>query len=186
MPVLTRSMKTLTPQEYEIAEILCELKNSYNHPRHHKDDDSEYVPSDDEGDEPEYSPPKSHNYSRSHTFIVSKNDLEDDDDSEYVPSDDEGDEPEYSPPKSHNYSRSHTFIASKNDLEDDDDSEYVPGPEDVAEDVIRNGCSDFSNGFPLDQEFFRVCKRVAKGKYSPEFTRWALQIQPVRSVGDIR
>ena len=140
MPVVTRSMKTISNEEYEIAEILCELKNAYTRST------SKYLSSD--------------------------NEVEEDEDEEDLSSDDEDEE--YVPP-----SRSRKFVVR----ETDDDEEYVPDQEDFAENVIRLGCSYFSLGIPLDRDFFRVCKKVVKGDYSPAFTRWALKIQPVRAVG---
>jgi hypothetical protein len=205
MPVITRSMKTLTAEDLEITEILCKLKESQYRSRknavdYETDADSEYVPSDDEDEE--YTPPTQRSRKNAVDYETDadseyvpsddedegytpptqrsrKNtvDYETDADSEYVPSDDEDEE--YTPP---------TQRSRKNavDETDADDSEYVPSDEDYADGVIREGCSAFSLGAPLDPEFFRVCKRTVRGDYSPEFTRWALQIQPVRAVAGVR
>lgn len=156
MPVVTRSMKTITTDNYDIAKIICDINNAYSGSlsKNRSDDDSDYVPSDNE--EEEYVPP-----TRSRKITLNKTDS--DDDSDYVPSDNEDD--------------------TLNDCTNETDEEYVPDPEDYAEDVIREGCSNISRGFPLDREFFRVCKKVVRGDYSPTFTQWALRIQPVRTVG---
>jgi hypothetical protein len=210
MPVRTRSMKkTVTDEDLEIAEILCQLKYDYRTTRD-EDEESEYVPSDDdepeektytsrrtvrttrdEDEESEYVPsddeedeePEEKTHASYRTVRTTR---DEDEESEYVPSDDEEDEE----PEEKTYA-SHRTVRTTRD--EDEESEYVPSdededeftldPEDYAEDVIRQGCSDLSRGAPLDREFFRVCKRVMRGDYDARFTRWALQIQPVRSVG---
>ena len=210
MPVTTRSATKYSPEEREIAEILCQLKYSNARVDHTYDDtssirkrtqvvedeESEYVPSDSEEEDV-------------HTHYVQKSTVTvDEEESEYVPSDSEEEEDvhkttttvdeeesEYVPSDSEEEEEEDAHVKNTQSVtqikdneseyepsDTEDESEYEPSDEDIARDIICKGCSDFSRGSLVDSDFFSVCERVMRGDYGRAFTTWALKLAPVQAV----